>query len=208
MPAGRELPAVIKNRNYPQPVKHPKPTALRQDQSFARGLRDALARSGRKCAWDQDSTTVRFSAPWRAEVRAAIQASDKFIFVISPSSLTSQPCADELSHAAELNKQIIPVLRRRPAAGQPVPDGIEEINWVYFDDDVVFEVSFAQLAEAIDTDLVYATTHTRLLVRSAEWVVAARDHSLLLQRNLFHLEIIGVTNERSAVLIAGGPKKT
>ena len=28
MPAGRELPAVIKNRNYPQPVKHPKPTAL------------------------------------------------------------------------------------------------------------------------------------------------------------------------------------
>ena len=28
MPAGRELPAVIKNRNYPQPVKHPEPTAL------------------------------------------------------------------------------------------------------------------------------------------------------------------------------------
>ena len=27
MPAGRELPTVIKNRNYPQPVKHPKPTA-------------------------------------------------------------------------------------------------------------------------------------------------------------------------------------
>ena len=42
-------------------------------------------------------------------------------------------------------------------------------------------MSFAQLAEAIDTDLVYATTHTRLLVRSAEWAVAARDHSRLLR---------------------------
>ena len=29
MPAGRELPAVTKNRNYPQPVKHLKPMALR-----------------------------------------------------------------------------------------------------------------------------------------------------------------------------------
>jgi hypothetical protein len=28
MPAGRELPAVTKNRNYPQPVKHLKPMAL------------------------------------------------------------------------------------------------------------------------------------------------------------------------------------
>ena len=28
MPAGRKLPAVTENRNYPQPVKHLKPTAL------------------------------------------------------------------------------------------------------------------------------------------------------------------------------------
>ncbi len=29
MPAGRQLPAVTKNKNYPQPVKHLKPAALR-----------------------------------------------------------------------------------------------------------------------------------------------------------------------------------
>ena len=37
MPAGRELPAVIKNRNYPQPVKHPKPTALVYDPACGSG---------------------------------------------------------------------------------------------------------------------------------------------------------------------------
>ena len=30
MPAGRKLPAVTKNRNYPQPVKYLKPMALSQ----------------------------------------------------------------------------------------------------------------------------------------------------------------------------------
>jgi hypothetical protein len=35
MPAGRQLPAVTKNKNYPQPVKHLKPAAL----GLGRGLR-------------------------------------------------------------------------------------------------------------------------------------------------------------------------
>jgi hypothetical protein len=33
MPAGRQLPAVTKNKNYPQPVKHLKPAALRGAQT-------------------------------------------------------------------------------------------------------------------------------------------------------------------------------
>jgi hypothetical protein len=43
----KELPAVIKNRNYPQPVKHPKPTALGQyplgpKLNFADWIKDDL----------------------------------------------------------------------------------------------------------------------------------------------------------------------
>jgi glutamate--cysteine ligase len=34
MPAGRKLPTVTKNRNYPQPVKYLKPMALAPDRSF------------------------------------------------------------------------------------------------------------------------------------------------------------------------------
>jgi WD40 repeat protein len=153
----------------------------REDQPFGKRLHDALSSSGRPPAWDQDHETVRFSAPWRAEIRSAIEGSDKFIFVISPDSLASQPCADELSHAVELNKQVIPVLRRRPAPGQQVPAAVEEINWIFFDDDAAFDVSFAQLTLALDTDLGYATAHTRLLVRSSEWTESKRDRSRLLR---------------------------
>jgi hypothetical protein len=31
LPAGRKLPAVTRNRNYPKPAKHLKPLALRED---------------------------------------------------------------------------------------------------------------------------------------------------------------------------------
>jgi hypothetical protein len=34
MPAGKKLPAVTKNKNYPQPVKHLKPMALGFDRLF------------------------------------------------------------------------------------------------------------------------------------------------------------------------------
>ena len=34
MPAGRELPAVTKNKNYPQPVKQLKPSALRPAEAL------------------------------------------------------------------------------------------------------------------------------------------------------------------------------
>ena len=44
MPAGRQLPAVTKNRNYPQPVKHLKPAALGDKV----GLKAEIKRSNRK----------------------------------------------------------------------------------------------------------------------------------------------------------------
>jgi hypothetical protein len=43
MPAGRQLPAVTKNRNYPQPVKHLKPAALTSDPVLAANNGRAVA---------------------------------------------------------------------------------------------------------------------------------------------------------------------
>jgi len=77
----------------------------REDLSFARTLRDALSHSGREIAWDQDRRTVRLTAPWWAEIEAAIRGSSKFIFVISPESLSSDVCGDELSYALSLQNR-------------------------------------------------------------------------------------------------------
>ena len=161
----------------------------REDEPFARRLYDALTSSGREPAWDQDHAAVPFSSPWRAEIRAAIESSDKFIFVISPDSLASQPCASELTQALEAGKQVIPVLRRAPREGQAIAGAIEELNWISFSDDASFDRSLGQLTTALDTDLAWAKSHTRLTVRSAEWARADRERSLLLRgSDLRHAE--------------------
>src|SRR5580704_8703731 len=107
----------------------------REDQPFAQRLYDALFKAGREPTWDQDHKAVPFSAPWRPEIATAIDNSDKFIFVISPESLDSEPCANELRRAGESAKQVIPVLRRRVREDQSAPPAIGDLNWIFFDDD-------------------------------------------------------------------------
>ena len=99
---------------------------------------------------DQDHEVVPFSAPWRPEILTAIENSDKFIFVLSPESLDSQPCANELQHAIDVNKQVIPVSAER-REGQLVPSSVGDLNWIFFTDDAHFDSAFAQLTDVLST---------------------------------------------------------
>src|SRR5580693_8463991 len=149
----------------------------REDLRFARRLHDALSAAERDPAWDQDHAVVPFSAPYQSEITAAIAGSEKFIFVISPDSLASDPCAAELAVAVESGKQVIPLLRRQPREGQPIAEAVAERNWIFFDDDARFEASVGELIETLDTDLDWVKAHTRLLVRSRDWTDGGGDRS-------------------------------
>ncbi len=153
----------------------------REDMKFVSRLHQALAVAGRDPAWDQDHEVVPFSAPYRAEIATAITASDKFIFVISPHSLASGPCAEELAEAGAASKQIIPLLRQPARDGQLIPSELADRNWIFFDDDAGFERAFPQLIQVLDTDLDYVKAHTRFQVRAREWAEAASDRSVLLR---------------------------
>jgi hypothetical protein len=153
----------------------------REDLSFARRLHDALSAAGRDPAWDQDHVVVPFSAPYEPEIATAISGSEKFIFVISPDSLDSGPCAAEIAVAVQSNKQIVPLLRRPTRAGQSITAAIAERNWIFFDDDARFEASLRELLETLDTDLDWVKAHTRLLVRAKEWTDGSGDRSRLLR---------------------------
>ena len=113
-------------------------------------------------------------------IRNAIEQSDAFVFVISPDSADSNYCEQEVEHAREMRKRIVPVLRRS------VPDGrlheeIRDRNWIPFSDAADFEPSVDRLLTALDTDLPHVKEHTRWLVKALEWDVEARDRSFLLR---------------------------
>ena len=62
-------------------------------------------------------------------LRGAIEGSDAFVFVISPDSVSSEFCEQEVAHAAEFNKRIVPLVLRSVADGQ-IPEEIRFRNWI------------------------------------------------------------------------------
>jgi hypothetical protein len=153
----------------------------REDGAFVRRLHDALAAADRDPAWDQDHEVIPFSSLYEDEITAAITAADKFVFVISPDSLASQPCAWELATAQEAGKQVIPLLRRAVPADQSIPAAIAKRNWIFFDDDDRFQDAFSELIQTLDTDIAWITRHKQLQVRAKDWADADAAKSKLLR---------------------------
>jgi TIR domain/WD domain, G-beta repeat len=155
----------------------------REDMEFVTRLHAALAGAGRDPAWDQDHSVVPFGANYESEIAAAIAASDKFVFVLTPASLASRPCGWEIERAQESGKQIIVLLRIPVPDDAVMPDAIAKPNWIFLTDDSQpgFDQGFGQLIDALDTDLAWAHAHARLQTRAQEWSASHADKSRLLR---------------------------
>lgn len=152
----------------------------RKDKLFARKLYEALKSVGID-AW-VDWEAIPLSADWMKEITAGIEGGDAFVFIISPNSLKSKVCMDELELGIKNNKKIVPVLYKDPEKGQKMHPKLASTNWVYLrtkKDD--FNATIPKLVEAIQTDLEWVQKHTRLLQRSTEWNQKNKNNSYVLQ---------------------------
>ena len=102
------------------------------------------------------------------------------VFVLTPDSLASTVCGEELQHAEELNKRIMPVLRRS-VDGLPVPAPLERPNWVLARPEDDFDASVTSLIDALELDEAWVEQHARLTQRTGEWLRHDRDGSYLLR---------------------------
>ena len=150
----------------------------RKDKAFVQQLHDALETHNRTSWVDWEG--IPLSADWWAEIQAAIEASDTFVFIISPDSVVSEVCLKEIGSAVTLNKRIIPLLHREVDA-KAVPPDVSSLNWIFFRDSDDFHAAVAQLIDTMDTDLDWLKAHTRLTVRAMEWEKRSRNDSFLLR---------------------------
>jgi WD40 repeat protein len=151
----------------------------RKDKEFVRKLHGGLVSSGLDVWVDWEG--IPLTADWMAEITAAIQGADAFVFVISPDSLNSKVCGDELALGLNNNKKLIPVLHRVPEKGDPMNPQVGATNWVYLRETDDFDATLPRLVDAILTDLDWVHQHTRLIERSVEWEKSGRNHSFLLR---------------------------
>ena len=150
----------------------------RRDSEFVRRLAGALSERG-KDVW-VDVEGIRDAEVFPAALRSAVERSDGFVFVISPDSVASRFCDQEVEHALELRKRLVPLLHRH-VADEQVPQGVRERNWIPFDDDAHFDDGVQRLVDALETDLEYTREHTRWLVKALEWKAEGHDRSFLLR---------------------------
>lgn len=150
----------------------------RTDGGFVlEGLRPELLARGHEVWVDVDITG---GAKWRERVKRGIEACKALIFVVSPDSVASEACRDELEDAVALNKLVIPVVYRDVDV-RAMPRALADAEWVFLRkrDDPVF--GFDRLVEALETDLEWRDQHTRLAGRTREWLDSDRDGSYLLR---------------------------
>lgn len=152
-----------------------------KDTAFVRQLSDWLTARGYEVwvDWEDIPKTV----DWWREIQAGINAANIFIFVLSPRSAVSEVCYDEVQHATEQHKRIIPVLYETITDSKVLDElhpSIRSHNWLIFNHDA-FEASAQEIMHSIMVDIEYVNRHTRYLVRALEWDNRHRDASFLLR---------------------------
>ncbi len=163
----------------------------RQDGEFVRGLHEFLQGAGRDVWVDWED--IPAASAWAQDIDDSIDAAESVVFVVSTHSLASEYCTAEFRHAQERGKRIVPIAcdAADPEAAQP---GLRQLNWIWCRVGDDRDAAFAKLAGALDTDLEWARTHTRLLVRAVDWE-ARGDSSLLLRgRDLKQAEEVLAAN--------------
>lgn len=150
----------------------------REDRPFVTQLADRLNKLGRT-AW-VDLHDVKPTEEWRDAIYRGIEAASNFVFVISPHSITSDFCKDELSHAAHHHKRLIPLLRR-PVTKNSLPEVLSPVQWIYLTEMDDFDRGLKSLISALDIDLDYLRSHSRTLGRALEWEKQKKNRSYLLR---------------------------
>ncbi len=154
----------------------------RKDSDFAHKVYDAFKNIDKE-VW-VDFEDIPLSADWWKEIEAGIDAAETFIFILTPDSVQSDICRQEIDHAVKANKRIVPILHREiveDADKEKIHEQVSSHNWIFFREEDNFDDAFKQLLDAVETDLDHNRTHTRLLVRAKEWSDNNQNTSYLLR---------------------------
>jgi WD40 repeat protein len=150
----------------------------RRDFEFVHLIAARLEARG-KVSW-VDTAGIADAEVFPRAIRTAIEAADAFLFVITPASVASGYCDQEVTYARELEKRIVPVLRIA-VPDDDAPEEIRHRNWIPFTEDDDFDASLERVVRALDTDLELRREHTHWLTKSLGWEAKGADRSLLLR---------------------------
>lgn len=150
----------------------------RKDRDAAKRLVEA-ATAQKLDVWI-DWNDIPPSVQWWKEIEKGIEEADVFVFLISPDSCSSKVCGQEIDHAVNSGKRLIPVLVR-DTTGEQVPSALRSLNYTMMRETDAFETSFQTLMKAVQTDYEWVKFHRRLQVKALDWNRGDHEKSFLLR---------------------------
>ncbi|NEP02802.1 MAG: TIR domain-containing protein [Symploca sp. SIO2E9] len=156
----------------------------RADSDLARKLNEELQLQGKTTWFDQESIALG-SSDFQQEIYQGIKVCDNFLFIISPRSVNSPYCADEVEYAASLNKRFVTVLHRQVNTADLHPQ-LGKVQWIDFNQhNRDFNANFHRLVRTLDTDRGHLRSHSKWLQRALEWEQKGKSADLLLRGSEF-----------------------
>ncbi len=141
----------------------------RNDADFARKLNNELQLYGKTTWFDQES--ISSGADFQQEIYKGIAESDNFVFLISPKSVNSPYCEDEVNFAATQGKRFITLLVESLDTESHEKfnslKALSQVQWIDCTQKDFYSV-FMQLIRQIDTDRDYVEQHTKWQKKATE----------------------------------------
>jgi WD40 repeat protein len=170
----------------------------RKDIEIAQKIVDALSVSDLNTWIDWKS--IPKGEDWEQEIYRGIEKADAFLFLISPDSVVSRPCNNEIAHALRNGKRILPIF-----IGNANHGGIYAITDKFLDDENRKEIgrrnfilcregiddfdgAITEIQETIHTDYEWLKYHTDLQVKALSWDPHKDDSRLLRGKELREAE--------------------
>jgi WD40 repeat protein len=150
----------------------------RKDMAFADQLETALTARGFEPLIDR--AEIYAFEDWWKRIEALIGKADTVVFVLSPDAVASDVALKEVTHAASLNKRFAPIAYRR-VEDRAIPEALQRLNFIFFDDPARFDESADRLAEALQTDIGWVRQHTEFGEAARRWAAAGQPGGLLLR---------------------------
>ncbi|GAA4841014.1 toll/interleukin-1 receptor domain-containing protein [Algivirga pacifica] len=154
----------------------------RKDADFVRKLNQLMELHGRTTWFDQENIPAGAEDFWE-EIKKGIDASDNYLFIISPDSITSPFCTKEVQYAQQQGKRILTV-KHRSIEDIPLPKELEQINWIDFEGQTDLTRPIGLLLRALDTDREHVKSHAFWDKKAREWAKNTWAKEFYLKKDL------------------------
>ena len=128
-----------------------------------------------------DKLTIPTGVDFLEAIRSGIDKSNRFLYIITPHSVSSIYCNEELEYAISKGKKIIPIFQSiDDSTADSIHPAVAKLNWLYFDSPRKYENSLLELLLTANRDQTHLKSLTLWTAKAEEWELKNQQDEYLL----------------------------